>query len=103
MPNRWVRAGAAKTLGEQPPLRHFGPSPIGANTNVIQHAGKTIALIEAGVSAYELTDELDTIGVYDFEGTQTGGTAVTRSETRQPVSCTQFRIAYIAGIGSSTR
>lgn len=72
--NRWVRGPrAAKTLGEQPPLRHFGPSPIGANTNVIQHAGKTIALIEAGVSAYELTDELDTIGVYDFEGTLTRG------------------------------
>ena len=95
---------AAKTLGEQPPLRHFGPSPIGANTNVIQHAGKTIALIEAGVSAYELTDELDTIGVYDFEGTLTRGySGHPERETRQPVSCTQFRIAYIAAIGSSTR
>ena len=48
-------------------------SPIGANTNVIGHAGKTLALIEGGVSNYELTDELDTVGVCDFDGTLTGG------------------------------
>jgi carotenoid cleavage dioxygenase len=72
--NRWVRSPhTAKALGERPPLRHFGPSPIGANTNVIGHAGKTIALIEAGVATYELTDELDTIGVCDFDGTLTHG------------------------------
>ncbi len=72
--NRWVRAPqAAKTLGEQPLTGHFGVSQIGANTNVIGHAGKTIALVEAGIANYELTDELDTAGVCDFDGTLTGG------------------------------
>jgi len=72
--NRWVRGPqAAKALGEPPPSGHFGISPIGANTNVIEHAGKTLALIEGGVANYELTDELDTVGVCDFDGTLAGG------------------------------
>jgi carotenoid cleavage dioxygenase len=73
--NRFVRGPVtAKTLGEKPPRgQHVGASPIGANTNVIGHAGRTFALIEAGVSAYELTDELDTVGACDFDGTLPGG------------------------------
>ena len=62
--NRWVRSPlAARALGEQPPAGHAGISALGANTNVIGHAGKTLALIESGLPAYELTDELDTVGV----------------------------------------
>ncbi|HTQ18636.1 carotenoid oxygenase family protein, partial [Mycobacterium sp.] len=61
--NRWVRGPmAAKALGEPPPPDHFGFFSIGANTNVIGHAGKTLALIECGIASYELTDELDTVG-----------------------------------------
>src|SRR3977135_1108512 len=61
--NRWVRGPlAAKELGEPPPAGHFGLLPLGANTNVIGHAGKTLALIEGGNATYELTDELDTVG-----------------------------------------
>ncbi|MCH9732082.1 MAG: carotenoid oxygenase family protein [Actinomycetia bacterium] len=72
--NRWVRAPqAARMLGEQPPVGHIGVSQIGANTSVMGHAGKTIALVEAGIANYELTDELDTVGVCDFDGTLTGG------------------------------
>ena len=49
--NRWVRAPqAAKALGEHPPVGHFGPSDIGANTNVIGHAGR-----EFGRAAGDLT------------------------------------------------
>ena len=98
-----ARSAAAKTLGEQPPLRHFGPSPIGANTNVIQHAGKTIALIEAGVSAYELTDELDTIGVYDFEGTLTRG--YSGHPKRDPTTGELHAVSHsiYPAIGSRTR
>ena len=43
------------------------------NTNVIGHAGRTLALVEGGVANYELTDELDTLGTCDFDGTITGG------------------------------
>jgi carotenoid cleavage dioxygenase len=72
--NRWVRGpAAARALGESAPAGHFGMTPIGANTNVIGHAGKTIALVEAGVANYELTDELDTVGVCNFNGTLTSG------------------------------
>lgn len=72
--NRWVRGPqAARLLGEPRRGGHFGTASVGANTNVIGHAGKTLALIEAGVANYELTDELDTVGVCDFDGTLTGG------------------------------
>jgi carotenoid cleavage dioxygenase len=72
--NRWVRsAAAANALGEPEPTGNRGLDPIGANTNVIGHAGKTIALVEGGITNYELTDELDTVGICDFDGTLTGG------------------------------
>jgi carotenoid cleavage dioxygenase len=76
--NRWVRsASVARELGE--PVRS-GPVNAGfdvsPNTNVLQHAGRTLALVEAGPRPYELTDELDTLGPYDFGGTlRTGYTA----------------------------
>jgi carotenoid cleavage oxygenase len=75
--NRWVRSPAVcATLGEPVPNRidpRAGMLGLGANTNVLTHAGKTLALIEAGVANYELTDELDTIGTCDFDGTLPGG------------------------------
>jgi carotenoid cleavage oxygenase len=75
--NRWVRSPAVcASLGEPAPTRNnprAGMQSIGANTNVLAHAGKTLALIEAGVANYELTDELDTVGPCDFDGTLPGG------------------------------
>lgn len=72
--NRWVRGPhALAALGEPVPVRRFGPSLVGANTNVVGHAGMTLALMEGGLSIYELTDELDTVGVCDFTGTLPGG------------------------------
>ncbi len=44
-----------------------------ANTNVIGHAGKTYAIIEAGNLPVELTDELETVARVDFGGTLPGG------------------------------
>ncbi|RJO70040.1 9-cis-epoxycarotenoid dioxygenase [Nocardia panacis] len=38
-----------------------------ANTHVIRHAGRTLALVESSYP-YELTRELDTVGPYDFDG-----------------------------------
>ena len=72
--NRWVRGPqAARALGEPVPEQPVAISGIGANTNVLGHAGKILALIEAGVSNYELTDDLDTVGPCDFDGTLAGG------------------------------
>ena len=49
--NRWVRGPACGQGARRDGRRSgdFGTLPIGANTNVIGHAGKTLALIEAGV------------------------------------------------------
>ena len=70
--NRWVRTpDVTDAIGE--PAR---PSPFGAdvrlfsaNTNVIGHAGRTLAVVEAGAPPVELTDELDTVGPTDLGGT----------------------------------
>jgi carotenoid cleavage dioxygenase len=75
--NRWVRSkDVAEKLGEPWPA---GPVHEGfdfaANTHVIGHAGRTLATVEAGPLPYQLSDELDTIGPYDFGGTLPGGFA----------------------------
>ncbi|HVM39629.1 MAG TPA: carotenoid oxygenase family protein [Acidimicrobiia bacterium] len=70
--NRWVRSPeVAEALGEEAP-----PSPYGddvrifaSNTNVIGHAGTTLAIVEAGAPPIELTYDLDTVGPTDFQGT----------------------------------
>jgi carotenoid cleavage dioxygenase len=75
--NRWVRSlSVCGTLGE-PAARRLDPRAgmlsLGANTNVLTHAGRTLALVEGGVANYELTEELDTVGTCDFDGTLAGG------------------------------
>nr|WP_041298833.1 MULTISPECIES: carotenoid oxygenase family protein [Mycobacterium ulcerans group] len=75
--NRWVRSmPVCAALGESPPARldpRAGMLGLGANTNVLSHAGRTLALVEGGVANYELTDDLDTVGTCDFDGTLPGG------------------------------
>ena len=44
----------------------------GANTHVIGHAGKTLAIVEAGGRPSQLGDELEPLGLYDFGGTLEG-------------------------------
>jgi carotenoid cleavage oxygenase len=71
--NRWVRsASVAEALGE-PRRSQPGRFDFAANTNVVQHSGRTFALIEAGASQYELTHELDTVGACTFDGSLHGG------------------------------
>ena len=38
-----------------------------ANTHVVNHAGRTLALVESSLP-YEISNELETIGCYDFGG-----------------------------------
>ncbi|OBH54860.1 carotenoid oxygenase [Mycobacterium mantenii] len=75
--NRWVRSpSVCRILGEPAPGRldpRAGMLSLGANTNVLSHAGRTLALVEGGVANYELTEELDTVGTCDFDGTLAGG------------------------------
>lgn len=98
--NRWVRAGAvADALGEP---RRPGPVHAGMdfapNTNVIGHAGRTFAIVEAGGLPYELGAELDTIGPCDFGGTLEGG--YTAHPKRDPRSGELHAVSYFWGWGN---
>jgi carotenoid cleavage oxygenase len=97
--NRWVRSAAvAAALGEQP---HVGPVHGGMdfapNTNVIGHAGRTLAIVEAGALPYELTDELETVGPTDFGGTLSGG--YTAHPKRDPRTGELVAVSYYFGWG----
>ncbi len=68
--NRYVRSrDVAARLGEPDPAPGWDALDFAANTNVLQHAGHTLALVEAGSPPYELTEDLDTVGPSDFDGT----------------------------------
>lgn len=101
--NRYVRGPqTAQALGEPPPCgRHFGPSGIGANTNVIGHAGRTLALIEGGIACYELTDDLNTVGVCDFDGTLPGG--YTAHPQRDPDTGELHAVSYAFNRGNKVQ
>ncbi|MGH3524468.1 MAG: carotenoid oxygenase family protein, partial [Mycobacterium sp.] len=75
--NRWVRTPAVcASLGQPAPTRlnpRAGMHSFPPNTNVLAHAGRTLALVEAGVANYQLTEDLDTVGTCDFDGTLPGG------------------------------
>jgi len=68
--NRYVRSDrVAKQLGEPSRSAGWDNADFAADTHVREHAGRTLALVEAGFSPYELTEELETVGPTDFDGT----------------------------------
>ncbi len=64
-----IRMPDAQTLAAGGP-----PSPLKnlANTNVVYHGGRLLALWEVG-NAHELTADLATVGEWDYDGALTGG------------------------------
>jgi carotenoid cleavage dioxygenase-like enzyme len=71
------------------------PSPIRntANTNVLYHGGKLLAMWEGGFP-HLLNNDLSTVGLYDYEGALKPGDALTAHpkicpDTGQLISCTQ--------------
>jgi carotenoid cleavage dioxygenase len=67
--NRWVRTRPfedenAELIGPDGTVDH---NVAVANTNIIGHAGRIFALVESSFPT-ELTGELDTLGICDFEG-----------------------------------
>ena len=72
--NRYVRDDDVVRLrgGEPVPTPEGLPGGV-ANTNVIGHAGKTWAIIEAGGLPAELSYELETVARSNFEGTLPAG------------------------------
>ena len=101
--NRWVRsAEVAAALGEQwPEGSVHGEMDFAANTNVIGHAGRTFAIVEAGARPYELDDELNTIGPCDFGGTLPGG--YTAHPKRDPQTGELHAVSYFWGWGNKVQ
>ena len=66
-----------------------------ANTNVVNHAGKTLALVESSLP-YEITNELETLGAYDFGG------KLVDSMTAHPKVCPRTGELHFIGYGSLT-
>jgi carotenoid cleavage dioxygenase len=95
--NRWVRSSdVAEALGEEPkngPV--FAGFDFSPNTNVIGHGGRTFAIVEAGPRPYELTDELETVGPCDFDGSLPGG--YTAHPLADPDSGELHAVSYFFG------
>jgi carotenoid cleavage dioxygenase len=100
--NRWIRTPAvARALGEPAPRyapNRAGLELIGANTNVLSHAGHTLALIEGGIASFELTDDLHTVGPCDFDSTLRGG--YTAHPKRDPATGELHAVSYSFGRGN---
>ncbi|WP_261558250.1 carotenoid oxygenase family protein [Frankia tisae] len=80
--NRWVRTrqlAGAPFVGPA----GFDLTAVPANTSVIRHASRILALVENGLP-YELTPELETTGPCDFGGRLT--TAMTAHPKRDPLT-----------------
>jgi carotenoid cleavage dioxygenase len=66
--NRWIRSTPVSEALHEAPVP--GPRGRGSpNTNVVGHAGKILAIVEAGGYPAEVTEELETRKFSDFEGT----------------------------------
>jgi carotenoid cleavage dioxygenase len=91
--NRWIRSNAvSQALGEEPAPgpRNFHDT---VNTNVLGHAGKTWALVEAGGYPVELDGELRTVAHNPFEGTLKG--AFSAHPHLDPVTGELHAICYL--------
>ncbi|QBJ96855.1 carotenoid oxygenase [Rhodococcus sp. ABRD24] len=102
--NRWVdsEVTSAALQRSAPPER--GRSPLhgpSANTNVIGFAGRTLALVEGGVACAELSEELETVDVCDFDGTVRGG--YTAHPIEDPDTGELHAVSYHFGRGDTVQ
>ena len=93
---------AATTVAARWAGRPAGPAPRHvrrrvANTNVIGHAGETCAIVEAGGLPVELSDELETIALPDFDGTL--ARRVHRAPEARPGHRRAARDGLLLGVG----
>jgi carotenoid cleavage dioxygenase len=92
--NRWVRT---ESFDSHTPLynadgtRNLRVSV--ANTHVVNHAGKTLALVESSLP-YEITNDLDTVGAFDFGG------KLVDSMTAHPKICPTTGEMHFFGYGN---
>jgi carotenoid cleavage dioxygenase-like enzyme len=92
--NRWVRTASFEhpiALYNDDGTRNLHSS--NANTHVIRHHGKTLALMEFSLP-YEISNDLETLGVYDFGG------KLTDSMTAHPKICPVTGELHFFGTGN---
>ncbi|HTZ15048.1 MAG TPA: carotenoid oxygenase family protein, partial [Mycobacterium sp.] len=92
--NRWVRTESFENpigLYNDDGTRNLHSSI--ANTHVVRHAGKTLALMEFSLP-YEISNDLETVGVYDFAG------KLTDSMTAHPKICPVTGEMHFFGTGN---
>ncbi len=90
--NRWIRSQAvaeARGVAPAPGPRHIFDT---VNTNVVDVAGRTFALVEAGSYPVELSDDLDGQRYNPFDGTLAG--SFTAHPHRDPLTGEQHAICY---------
>ena len=100
--NRWIRSRAiGAALGERPAPgpRHSGFDTV--NTNVVEIAGRTWALVEAGSYPVELDETLGEQTYNPFDGTLEG--SFTAHPHRDPLTGEHHAIAYEATDGETIR
>ncbi|GAA4535369.1 carotenoid oxygenase family protein [Pseudonocardia xishanensis] len=81
--NRWVRTEALEGHPFVRPDGTFDRAAVTANTHIVGHAGRLLALVENGFP-YEVTPELETVGPRDFGGRLT--TAMTAHPKTDPTT-----------------
>lgn len=92
--NRWVRTDSFKedfSLYNEDGTRNLRAAK--ANTHVVNHAGKTLALVESSLP-YEVTNDLETVGAYDFGG------KLVDSMTAHPKICPTTGELHFFGYGN---
>ncbi len=92
--NRWVRTESFEKpfpLYNADGTRNLHASV--ANTHVVNHAGKTLALVESSLP-YEITNDLNTLGAYDFGG------KLVDSMTAHPKICPTSGELHFFGYGN---
>ena len=92
--NRWVRTESfekAFPIYNADGTRNLHSSV--ANTHVVNHAGKTLALVESSLP-YEITNDLETVGAYDFGG------KLADSMTAHPKICPTTGELHFFGYGN---
>ncbi|KUI05690.1 carotenoid oxygenase family protein [Mycobacterium sp. IS-3022] len=92
--NRWVRTDSF--ISDFPLYNADGTRNLRAsvaNTHVVNHAGRTLALVESSLP-YEITNDLETLGAYDFGG------KLVDSMTAHPKICPTTGELHFFGYGN---
>ena len=95
--NRWVRSTSVSKALSAPPVPGIrNPRADTANTNIIGHAGRIWAIVEAGGNPVELSDTLETVAHNPFDGTLTS--AFTAHPVLDPATGELHAITYEASV-----